>query len=521
MSENKIKSKEKLIEIIRDLKGRGKKIAQCHGCFDLLHIGHIKHLRKAKELSDILVVTITPDRFIFKGPGRPVFNEQLRMEMLSNLECVNFICLNDQPSAETLIKQLKPDYYVKGYEYKDLDADLSGKIRLEQEAVEVGGGELLLTEEPTFSSTGLINRHLQILPPKVQRYFSNLRGLFDYDSIQAKLGEISKLKVLILGDSIIDEYCYCQVAGAVTKYPILSAILEKSEKMPGGSLAVVRHLANFVDKVHLVSVFGKDNPQNGIITDSLKIKNVTFDLFEVDQMPTILKKRYISKGYPNPLTNVYRGNLENVNSRLFEICQIPKEYISRQIEEKVIARLEQIIKDFDLMIIADFGHGFITPHIIKEISKLKSWLAVSPQTNSSNFGFNLANKYSKSDFVCIDELEARLLFGDRSSKIEDILKQLKSRLKSENIMVTRGKEGTLLFNQNYYWAPAFAVNIVDPVGAGDAVLSIAPCCVYQDFDPRLTVFLSGCFGALATKIVGNRMPINKHMLLKYVEGILK
>ena len=112
----KILAFEKLAEVLKALKKKGKKVVLCHGCFDLMHPGHIRHFKAAKELGDILVVTITPDRFVNKGPGRPVFKAALRAESVAALECVNFAAVNKWPDPVETIKRLRPDIYVKGQE---------------------------------------------------------------------------------------------------------------------------------------------------------------------------------------------------------------------------------------------------------------------------------------------------------------------------------------------------------------------------------------------------------------------
>ena len=127
--------------------------------FDLLHIGHLRHLKAARQFGDLLIVTITPDRFVNKGPGRPAFTEALRAEALAMLECVDMVAINHWPTAVEAIKLLKPDFYVKGSEYREAAKDVTGGIVHEQEAVESVGGRLVFTDDITFSSSSLLNRH--------------------------------------------------------------------------------------------------------------------------------------------------------------------------------------------------------------------------------------------------------------------------------------------------------------------------------------------------------------------------
>ena len=157
--QKKILTIENLAKIINKKKQKGKKIALCHGVFDLLHVGHIKHFKEAKNLGDILVVTITPDVHVNKGPGRPVFNERLRLEAVAALEAVDYVGLNNTSTAINIIKKIKPNIYCKGPDYKNYKDDISGEIRNEVKAVKKIGGKIVHTTSKTFSSSKLINTY--------------------------------------------------------------------------------------------------------------------------------------------------------------------------------------------------------------------------------------------------------------------------------------------------------------------------------------------------------------------------
>jgi len=145
---------------LRKLKLKGKKIVLCHGCFDLMHPGHIKHFQAAKEMGDILIVTVTPDVYIDKGPGRPAYSQSLRVESIAALECVDYVAINKWPTAEDTLKLLRPDIYVKGQEFKNIE-DKTGKIQKEYKLAEELGIEVRFTHEIVFSSTKLLNQHFK------------------------------------------------------------------------------------------------------------------------------------------------------------------------------------------------------------------------------------------------------------------------------------------------------------------------------------------------------------------------
>jgi rfaE bifunctional protein nucleotidyltransferase chain/domain len=156
----KILSLEKLAEKIREVKSQDKTIVHCHGCFDLMHPGHIKYFQAAKRMGDILVVTITPDRYVDKGPDRPVFPEMLRAESIAALECVDYVAINQWPTAVETLRLLRPHFYVKGQEFENLE-DKTGKLQKEYKVVKEVGAEIRFTHEIVFSSTKLLNTYFK------------------------------------------------------------------------------------------------------------------------------------------------------------------------------------------------------------------------------------------------------------------------------------------------------------------------------------------------------------------------
>lgn len=157
----KLKKIEDLAGIVKGLKDEGKKVALCHGCFDLMHPGHIKHFQAAKGMADVLIVTVTPDTYVDKGPGRPVFNQDLRAESIAALACVDYVAINQWPTAEETLRRLRPNIYVKGQEFEKLQ-DKTGKIQSEFKVIQEIGAEIRFTHEIVFSSSGLIKKCLLV-----------------------------------------------------------------------------------------------------------------------------------------------------------------------------------------------------------------------------------------------------------------------------------------------------------------------------------------------------------------------
>ena len=144
------------------IKNKKKKVL-CHGVFDLIHLGHIRHLEAAKKRAEILIVNLTPDKFIKKGPNRPYFTLEQRLESIASLKCVDYVTWNNQESASDVILNLKPNFYCKGQDYKKIKEDVTGKIKTEINAIKKVKGKIIFTDDIVFSSTQLINDNFKLL----------------------------------------------------------------------------------------------------------------------------------------------------------------------------------------------------------------------------------------------------------------------------------------------------------------------------------------------------------------------
>jgi len=505
MIDKKIIELDELIQICKEKKKRGEKIVLSHGCFDLLHPGHIRHLKAAKQFGDTLVVMITPDRYVKKGPNRPIFNEHLRAESVASLENVDYVSLSKWDIAVKAIELIKPDFYVKGRDYSDSTEDFTSTIMLEEDAIKKINGEIKYTNEITFSSSSIINERFDVLSKEAKTYIKNLKKNFNSSEIIQTLKELDDIKILIIGDAILDEYIFCNAMGKPEKAAVVSTKYLYDELYAGGCLAIANHIAGFVNYVNLVSCLGSDK-QESYIKETIR-NNINTDFFTRKYAPTIRKTRYIEK---------------SEKSKLFEISYIDDDFLDKDIERLMIHYLKDHISEFDIVLIADFGHGLITPKIQETIIKLSPFTAVNAQTNSANFGFNLITKYNDIDYISIDERELRLPYRAKFGDIEPLINKVAKDTKCNRINITLGKSGSIYYqNGKTYYVPIFSTNVVDSVGAGDAVLAITSLLTYKNVDPKIIPFIGNVVGSLAVKTMGNKEPINPIDLFTFIKYIMK
>jgi len=503
----KIKTIEELKGISADLKKKGKKIVQCHGVFDLVHPGHIRHLAAAKKEGDILIVTITADKFVRRGPGRPIFNESLRAETLAAIASVDYVCIDHNSTAVNAIKAIKPDVYVKGQEYEKKDKDVTGKIGDEEEAVQSLGGRLAFTYDITFSSSKLINEYLDVFPPEVRQYLKNISDKYPIDAIVNYIRSGKKLKVLVIGDAIIDQYHYCESMGKSLKEHLVVSKYLGEESFAGGVFATANNTAQICGEIHLVTMLGKKDAFEKFILEHLQ-SNIKSTFFYREDSPTTIKRRFI-----NSVSN----------QKLFEICYMNDSPIEKEVENKICRHLEGIIGNYDLVIVSDFGHGLMSEKLVKLITDKAKYLALNVQTNSANAGFNFVTKYPKADYISVDEPEIRLAAHDKHSDIKQIAKDMLKKLNCNNLMITRGHLGSMDIDikEGIHETPAFASNIVDRVGAGDALYAFTTPLMAMNVPQVLTSFIGNAVGALKVQIVCNRTPVDIIDLMKFITRLLK
>ena len=311
---NKIYLLKNLPKIIQKERKKSKTIVHCHGVFDLLHVGHIKHLKKAKEFGDKLVVTLTSDRHVNKGPGRPVFNQILRSEAIAALDSVDYVAINDTPTAVNPIKIIKPNIYCKGKDYKDSNDDITGEIKNEIKEIKKIKGKIVFTEELTFSSSRLINRSTDFYSPRQKKIIKKISKTSDFKIIKKIIDNFNKLKILVIGETIIDQYNFCEAIGKSGKEPMLVLKEMQQDQYLGGVLSIARNLSQFSDKITVLSVIGEKKDYLKDINKNLPKKIKTKFIFK-ENSPTIVKKRYIDNISQSKVIGIYNINDEILNKK--------------------------------------------------------------------------------------------------------------------------------------------------------------------------------------------------------------
>ena len=503
---NKILLLDELVEKVKTFKSEGKTIVQSHGIFDLIHPGVITHLNEAKEQGDVLIVTVINDKSVRNMPGRPIFPGKMRLQNVVYLTQVDYVCLVDDNPPFHSVELISPDVFAKGEDYLERDKQIHGERSHSTENNIFGKSRIHETKGFSFSSPQIINSLLDIYPEKTKFYINEFSEKYSFNDIVDKMNSLKDMKVLLIGDGIIDEYYYCESMGKSPKAQLIVNKYITHEVFAGGAFAIANHVAGICDKIQLVTLLGREDSREDFILENLK-PNVDKKFFYRGDGPSIIKRRYIGQHH---------------KQKIFEINHIKDNDISEKLESEVVDYIKSVVHEYDLILVSDFGHGFITDNLIEKIEEFPVKLAVNAQTNGANAGYNLITKYKNTHFICLDAPEARLATQEKYAEIEHVANKLIKSIDTDFLTITVGGDGSLCINRKgeINRTPAFATKVVDVIGAGDAYFSLSSLCFALEMPMDLVSFLGNVIGALSVQIVGNKRSVEGHEIKEFIHTIL-
>lgn len=504
--DSKMLSLEEAKAISRDFDKRGLKVVLVHGVFDLLHPGHLEHFSQAANLGDVLIVSVTADRFVNKGPGRPVFNLDVRMKALTHIASVDFVIPSHFPSGEQTIRSIKPHFYVKGREYEEESNDITGKILLERQAVEECGGEIRFTDGYVSSSTHIINRHLSPLSNAAQEWIAEFHKDHSTHEVLEFIDRLELLKVAVVGETIIDCYTDCSPLGKSGKHPTLVFQKHESECLPGGVLAIGLICQEFSNDIE---IYTHQNPSFQTYTQDLPdfMTKMKFFPFVSNTKPNILKHRFVEK---------------SSGVRIFEYYDFAPEFFSEIEIQGYWKQMEQQLSSREVVIVADYGHGFLSKEGTTMLEGKSSFLAVNTQINAGNRGFNTITKYKRADLICLNGGELQLELRDSAPDYKLIVPRMMKKMNSRHAVLTLGADGLMVFDSKGQSSqvPAMSSNVIDKVGAGDSVLAVSSLLSFLNAPIKIIGLISNVVAAHEVKQRGHKNSLSSVDLKKNVRGIL-
>ena len=479
-------------------KFKNKKIGLCHGAFDILHLGHVNHFKEAKELCDILIVSITEDKFIKKGPHQPLFNSTERANFLLSIRHVDFVFISNSETGENSIKLFKPNYYIKGIDYINKNKD--NNLKKEKLICKKYNVKIIFTGTKKYSSTKIFNNKYKKISLDEEKILKKIKSKYSISGIKKIIDEINKKTFILTGEPIIDEYKFVNVIGTATKSPIVTSDYLFTENHAGGTLAAANMASNFAKK--LIYLFPTSNEKTYIKNINLNpnIKIIPFNInFKLPK-----KTRYITKVRENKL---FQNNL------IYKFNPKKKDYL------KYLKKIDLLKRKYPLMIL-DFGLGLFEKKNIKN-NLNSSNLYLNVQSNSNNYGFNLFSKYKKYSYLSVNLREFELNFNEKIYDLKQI-NTISKKLTSLPVSITLGNKGSLFINKKrrLIYCPNFFPDAIDTTGCGDAYFIITSILISMGINDELVPFLGNLYAGLHSKNFGNRTFPNKLELEKTIGSIL-
>ncbi len=502
---DKIKTPEELRKILGGLP-RLNRVIMCHGVFDIVHPGHIRHFLFAKSKAPVLIASLTSDIHINKGQYRPHIPQDLRAINLAALDFVDFVVIDENETPIENIKIIQPDLFAKGFEYSP-DQKALPKTQEEIDAVRSYGGDVIFTPGDFVLSS---SKFIQSAPPNL-KYEKLLmlmqRAQVTFQDLRSTLNSFSKLNVHVVGDLIVDSYTKCSLIGGQTKTPTLSVRKEMQEDFIGGAGIVAAHLRAAGAKVSISTIVGADS-LGAFAKGQLEDWGISTHIIIDRERPTVNKNAIIVDDYRLLKVDVV-DNRSISDLHLKEIC----EYLSKS---KV-----------DATVFSDFRHGIFNKTTIEALTKaipINSFKVADSQV-ASRWGNIL--EFVGFDLITPNEREARFSLGDQDSGIRSLVAQIYSESQCKVLIMKLGSKGIITCTDrdastldNYFIMDSFVDTLLDPVGAGDALLAYSTLAMKSSGNPVIASILGNLAAACECEYDGNH-PIHPKDLLVKIESIEK
>jgi len=499
----KLKTSSELLDLVGEFP-RQKKVILCHGVFDVVHPGHVRHLAYAKTIADILIVSITADRHIKKGIYRPHIPEGLRALNLAAFEMVDYVMIDDQKTPLKTLAGLKPDCFAKGFEYTS--TGLHPATQEESNIVDSYGGQMIFTPgDVVYSSSKFIN----LAVPKVQLEKLLLlmqQNEISFDGLRNTVKKLSNYHVHVIGDTIVDTYTRTTFIGGQTKTPTFSVLYQGQDDYIGGAGIVAQHIRAAGARVTFTTILGNDSLKDFIISG---LNDSGVDIFPIidPNRPSTQKNAIISGGY-----------------RLLKLDTLDNRPISDDILEKLIEMVQKT--SANAVVFSDFRHGIFNRMSVPNLSQAipQGAFRVADSQVASRWG-NIT-EFKGFDLITPNEREARFALGDQDSTMGRLSSLLQESAKYKNLILKLGDRGIFCATQNenvkvsYFSIDSFASNVVDAVGAGDALLAYSTLTMLATGSLVSAGIIGSMAAACECEYDGN-IPIRPENLLEKIDAVEK
>jgi rfaE bifunctional protein kinase chain/domain len=486
-----------------------KRMVVCYGHFNVIHPGHMRYLKYARGLGDGLIVLLQADADLNDSGDGNYYPEDERAEGVSLLHIVDYVVILKKGDLDYFIKTVKPQILVLGSEH-ERENDRDQKINSAIELLKGQNGKVVFhAGETHYANTDLLHADIDDLELEKITLFKKVCRHQDIglETLEGRLKKIENVNLLVVGDTIVDQYVACDAIGMSAEAPVLVVRELESREFIGGAAIVALHVKALGANCHFLSVVGDDLHANNVKNELSKQGVSTYLVSDVSR-PTTYKIRYMVD-----------------NQKLFRVSKLKEHRLSTKVEELVIEKILQLAPEIDGILVSDFVYGVITNRVldtIKNVAEKYNLKIFGDVQCSSQLG--KVTKFKNFDLVCPTEREARLGLGNNVDGIEFIANSLIEELGSKELLITLGSEGFIAYskqndgfiNRQHY--PAMTANPVDVAGAGDSLFAAVSTCITSGANIMEASAIGACMASLAVREVGNQ-PITANKLKNYLARI--
>ncbi len=488
----KIRRLEEMVALRETLRREGKTLVQCHGCFDIVHPGHIRYLQFARQQGAHLLVSVSADEVVGKGPGRPFIHEDLRLENLAALEVVDSVVLDHGSWAGPILEAVRPDVYVKGKEY---ERGTDQRFLREKQIVEDYGGRVIYSSgDVIYSSTFILDQfrdRFRLEEEKVGVFCS--RHGIDRPSVESLLGRFRDKRVLVLGDAVVDQYVHCDALGVAAETPILSVTPIREAFYPGAGALIAGQVAALGGHATFLTPLGT-GPRTGEFAEMAERRGFELAPVADDGRELFTKTRFLVD--EQKVFKVDVGRLAPLSTRTTDV---------------LLQEVARRLPEHDALVCIDFGYGLfnarVTDGVVEEAARASRpyYADVSSRRVS-------VLKFRRPRLATPTEEELRFAFADNESGISNLAARYYRETGAGSLILTLGKRGAIVFGRPEAdaerlptdYLPSLAQSPpVDPVGAGDVFLAAAVLSDLAGATLAQAAYVASCVAAVHVGTLGN------------------
>lgn len=482
---------------------RARKAIMCHGVFDVVHPGHVRHLLFAKSKADILIASITADMHIDKGKYRPHVPQDLRAANLAAFEMVDYVVIDRNAKPLENIAYLQPDYFAKGYEYR---ADGVNPKTAEEAAVlaEYGGEVIFTPGDVVYSSSKLI----ELEPPSIK--YEKLMTLMEragvsFDALRWTVEGMVGRRAHVVGDTIVDSLTRCAMIGGQTKTPTMSVLYEDRQDYIGGAGIVAKHLRAAGADVVFSTVLGDDDLKDFVL-EGMADAGVEMRAAIDKTRPTTNKNAFVVGGY-----------------RLLKVDTLDNRSVTGRVLNKMVKSVKEV--EADTVVFSDFRHGVFNRRTIPTLTAAipEGPFRVADSQVASRWG-NIT-EFTGFDLITPNEREARFALADQDSGVRQLSSDLYDAAICGTLILKLGDRGVMTCQSpdhealdSFFSVDSFTHSVVDAVGAGDALLAYATLAMLVSHSPVEATILGSMAAAVECERDGN-VPVSTDDLLMRLDEV--